>query len=162
MGLWRWVEEEGGGVVLCDHGEVGRWPPAQRQRACGAQTCFQVTETCSVFFFFKCWTNTAHLFFCCLAQLYCTSLHQWVFSSQKQAMLIFLWPQLRWSFSEGELELQNREGAVPAASLLRGWRYAWLLDSINTSSTKKSNSGLLRTDWRYCLKMTSGVDHVKK
>lgn len=87
-------------------------------------------------FFLK--PNTLHVFVVCSAcWLFCVS---GFFSSQKQVVLIFLWPQLWWSFSEGELELPNREGAVPAASLLCGWRYVWLQDSINNSSVK-GNSG---------------------
>lgn len=42
----RWMEEKGERVVLGDSGEAGRWPPAQRQRARGPQTCIQVGCFC--------------------------------------------------------------------------------------------------------------------
>ncbi len=84
LGLWRWVEEEGGRVVLCDRGEAGRRPPAERQRARGPQACFQVifkfgtgsvwvtawttfhlTSHASSFYFFYACTLFALLIFLC-------------------------------------------------------------------------------------------------
>lgn len=139
--LWRRVEEEGGRVVLLDRWEVGRWSPAQGQRDRESQTCFQVTNTCSVFKTGIQPLCKLHLIdpavlcvpaFSSVGSLFCVSRA----SLLTNRRCWFSVPQLWWSFSESELELPNREGAVAAASLLRMWRYAWLLQSINISSTK--------------------------
>ena len=45
MLVWRWVEEEGGRVLRCDHREARGWLPASRQSTGGPQTGFQVTNT---------------------------------------------------------------------------------------------------------------------
>lgn len=134
MWLWRWVEEKGERVVLPDRGEVGRWLPSQRQRACGPQTGFQVNSRCfrdfmsgnKTFFLLSSYTSSDHL-----PAVLLTSLCQLVTSR----WWWFSVPQLRRGFWEGEFELPNREGPVPAASVLRMWRYAWPPHSINNSST---------------------------
>lgn len=131
MGLRRWVEEEGGRVVLCDRGEDGGRPPAQRQRARGSQTCFQVISST-----IRVCHSAIHIQpdSCLLGPCPPQSVYFPVLAD-----VDFLWLQLRWGFSEGECELQNREGAVAAASLLRVWRYAWLLEAIYNST--KCDSG---------------------
>lgn len=141
MGLWRWVEEEGGRVVLCDRGEAGRRPPPQRQRARGAQTGFQVIF--SNWNWFRVSHSMNHVSLnksCFFSRLHSRrSVHFSVSVSVSCVTSRWCWfsvAQLWWGFSEGERELPDREGAVAAASLLRVWRYAWPLESINNSSIK--------------------------
>lgn len=138
--IWRWVEEEGGGVVLWDHWEAGWRFPASRKRSSRPPPCFQVKR-------FPVYSSKSKFNLTKSPPRWASVHSRWRYDSDK----LLIWGfwlsamQLWWSFSEGKHQLPNGEGSVTAAPLLRVWRYAWLLESINNISTK-CDSG-----WRdYC------------